>query len=89
MGDQFGDDAGALLGRLAWPEDRLRHPLAQGPVVIDERPADVGEGQPPQPGDGIVGGDPPGREVVEHRPQRRFLHAPTLPDPGAERPMGV
>ena len=32
--------------------------------------------------------DPPGDEVVEHRPQRRFLHAAMLPNTGVPRPTG-
>ena len=55
VGEQLGDDAGALLGRLARAEDCLRHALAEGAVVVDEGAADVGEGQPAQPGDRLVG----------------------------------
>ena len=55
MGEQLADDAGALLGRLARPEHRLGHALAQGAVVVDEGVADVGERQPAQPGDDLVG----------------------------------
>ena len=88
VGEQLGDDAGALLGGLARAEDRLRHALAEGAVVIDESPADIGERQPAQPRHDLVDADPPGDDVVEHRPQRRFLHDSTLPDAGPERTDG-
>ncbi len=73
--EQLADDAHALLGRLARPVHRLRHALAQGAVVVDEGVADVGERQPPQPAHDLVGVDAPGGQVVEQRPQRRFVHA--------------
>ena len=72
----------ALLGRLARPVDRLGHALAQGAVVVDEGVADVGERQPPQPADDVVGVDAAGGEVVEQRPQGRFVHASMLPGRG-------
>ena len=72
--EQLADDRDALLGRLAGAVHRFRQALAQGPVVVDEGVADVGERQPPQPSHDVVGVDAPGREVVEQRPQRRFVH---------------
>ena len=78
--EQLADDAHALLGRLARPVHRLGHALAQRAVVVDEGVADVGERQPLQPAHDLVGVDAPGREVVEQRPQRRFVHGAMLPD---------
>jgi hypothetical protein len=43
-------------------------------VVVDERVADVGEGQPAQRGNGVVGAGAPGGHVVEERSQRGFVH---------------
>ena len=80
VGEQLADDAHALLGRLARPVDGLGHALAQLAVVIDERAADVGERQPAQAADDVVGAAPAGRQVVEQRPQRRFVHRPMLPE---------
>ncbi len=86
---QLGDDPGALLGCLARAEHCFGHALAQGPVVVDEGVADVGERQPAQPDDHLIGADPSGREVVEHLPQRRLLHPAIVRNPAEERPMGV
>ena len=79
--EQLADDAHALLRRLARSVDGLGQPLAQGPVVVDEGVADVGERQPLQPADDLVGVDAPGLQLVEQRPQRLFVHAPILPGP--------
>jgi len=50
-------------------------------VVVDEGVADVGERQPLQPPDDLLGIDAAGLEVVEQRSQRRFVHGPMLPGP--------
>ena len=79
VGEQLADDAHALLGRLARPVHGLGHALAQRPVVVDEGVAEVGERQPGEGGDDVVGGAPPGLQVGQHRPQGRLVHAAMLP----------
>ena len=79
VGQQLADDAHALLGGLAGPVDGLGHALAQGPVVIDERVADVGERQPAQLGDGVVGGDRAVAHAVEQLPEVGLVHRHSLP----------
>ena len=59
MGEQLADHAHALLRRLAGAVDGLRQTLAKGAVVVDEGVADVGERQPLQPADDLVGVDAP------------------------------
>ena len=43
--------------------------------MVDQGVSDIGERQPPERGDGIVGADAAGGHVVEQCPQRRFVHA--------------
>ncbi len=43
-------------------------------MVIDQRVADVGEGEPPEPPHGLVRLDRSRAEVVDEGPQRRFVH---------------
>ena len=74
MGEQLGDDAHTLLGRLARSVDGLGEPLTQGAVVVDEGVADIGERQPLEPADDLVGVDASGLELVEQLPQRPFVH---------------
>ena len=80
VGEQLADDAHALLGRLARPVHGLGQALAQAAVVVDEGVTDVGERQPAQAAHDLVGVDATGSEVVEQRPQRRFVHPAMLPD---------
>ncbi len=75
MLEQLGDDANALLGRLAGPVHRLGHPLAQRPMVIDERVAEVGERQSGEPRHGLVGGHLAGPDAIDQRPQRGIVHS--------------
>ena len=72
--EQLADDAGALLGRLARAVDRFRQALAQPAVMVDAGIAEIGEGQPAQRPDGIVGGNAAVAHVLEQRSQRRFVH---------------
>ena len=82
VGEQLADDAHALLGRLARAVDGLGQALAQRPVVIDEGVAEVGERAAGcRRADGVVGVDPPGGDVVEQRPQGRFVHRPCCQTP--------
>ena len=80
MLEQLADDAHALFGRLARPVDRLRHALAERPVVVDERVAEVGERQPAQARDGLVGRHLAGADAVDQRPQRGLVHRPCVAD---------
>ena len=81
-GEQLADDAHALLGRLAGSVHGLRQALAEGAVVIDEGVAEIGEREPAQAGDDLVGVDSAGGQVVEQCAQRRFVHRSMLPDLG-------
>ena len=83
MGEQLADDPDALLGRLAGSVHRLRHALPERTVVVDEGIAEIGEGQPPQPGDGVVGRQFAGADGVDHRPQLGLVHLVIV----AERPQ--
>ena len=61
-------------GVLPGPYTASGMPWRSAAVVVDEGVADVGERQPPQPAHDLVGVDPTGGEIVEQRPQRRFVH---------------
>ena len=78
MVDQLGDDPHALLGGLAGPVDRLGHALAERSMMVDEGIAEIGERQPPQAGDRLVGGDGAGPQAVDQRPQGGLVHAVML-----------
>ena len=72
--EQLGDDRRALGRRLAGPVDGLGHALAQRPVVVDPGEAEVGVGQAPQPGDGLVGRQGAAAHVVDQAPEGGFVH---------------
>jgi len=76
--EQLGDERGALLGRLAWPEDSLGQPLAQGTVVVDAGEPEIGEGQSAQARDRFIGAHRPGANVVEQPTDGGFVHADTI-----------
>jgi hypothetical protein len=80
VGQQLADDPHALLGRLPRSVDRLRHALAQRPVVVDERVTEVGERQPAQSRDGVIGRHDPAAQIVDEATQRRFVHPAMLPE---------
>ena len=82
VGEQLADDPHALLGRLAGAVHRLRRALPERAVVVDEGIAEIGEGEPAQPGDGVVGRQFPGADGVDHRPQLGLVHLVIV----AERP---
>ena len=46
--------------------------------MVDERVADLGERQPAQLGDGLVGRHRPARSVVDQPAQRGLVHAGSL-----------
>jgi prephenate dehydratase len=53
--------------------------LAQVAVVVDPGEAQVGEGKPPQRGDGVVGRDGAASHVVEEAAQGRLVHGGHYP----------
>jgi len=53
---------------------RLLEGLAQGAVVVDLGEAQVGEGQPAQPCDRVIGGAGSRRHVEEELAQQRLIH---------------
>ena len=61
-------------GVLPGPVDRLGHALAQCAVVVDQRVADVGERQPAQLGDGVVGAALAAADVVDQLPHVGLVH---------------
>src|SRR5439155_23573892 len=83
LGQQLVHDRRALLGCLARRVDGLGQPLAQLAVVIDARKAEVGERQPAQPGDGVVGAQRAGADVVEEVAQGVLVHGFTILPPMA------
>ena len=85
LGEQLGHDGRALRRRLARAVDRLGHALAQRAVVVDPGVPEVGEGQPSQGGDGVVGADRTGLHRVEKLPEGGLVHPPILPDPRPHR----
>ena len=54
-------------------------PLAQGPVVVDPGEPEVGEGQPAQAADRVVGRAAAGRHVVEELAERGLVHQAHYP----------
>ena len=74
LGQQLGDDRGALRGRLSRRVHGLAGPLAQRAVMVDAGEAEVGEGQAPQARHGVVGADAPGTDVVEELAQGGLVH---------------
>jgi hypothetical protein len=54
-------------------------------MVVDEGVAEVGERQPAEPGDDLVGTDAAGDQLVEQGAQRRFVHGAHSPIPIASR----
>ena len=85
------DDGRALLGRLARGVDRLGHALAQGAVVVDPGEAEVGVGQPPEPGDRVVGRHGTDLHGVEQPAQGILVHGKSmlLPWPRPRMRAGV
>ena len=76
---QFGDDACTLGRGLARAVDHLGPPLALGPVMVDLGVAEIGERQPTQAGDGLVGCDGTAAYVVHQCLQVRLVHVTILP----------
>ena len=77
---EFADDGDALVGRLALAVDGLGHALPQGPVVVDEGVAHLGERETPQSGHGIVGRDRSRAHTLDQIGQCRLVHLTILPD---------
>ena len=75
---QLGDDRRALGRRLARGIDRLGQPLADGAVVVDPGVTEVGERQPAQFGDGVVGVALAAGDVVEQLPEVVCVHRSIL-----------
>jgi hypothetical protein len=65
-------------GRLALAVDRLRHALAERPVVVDQRVADFGEGQPAQAATAASGDTVPVADPSISWLQPRLVHPPIL-----------
>ena len=75
-----------LLGRLAGAVDRLGHALAQRPVVVDPGEPEVGEGQVPEPVDGVVRRDGTDLHGVEQPAESDLVHGDSmLPRPPSRR----
>jgi hypothetical protein len=79
VGEELADDAHALVRRFPRRVDRLRKPLAQRAVMIDERVTEVCERQPPQQCDGRVRRRGAGADVIDQSAQRPFVHRNMLP----------
>ena len=84
---QLADDGDTVLGRLPGCIDGLGHPLSQGAVVIDPGKAQVGERQPPQHRDCIVGSAGSRAHIVDETAQCDLVHPSILPRPAHSRSM--
>ena len=65
VGEELTHDRGALLGSLSRCVDRLWKALTERTVVIDPGESQIGTGQTPQAGGGLVGADDAGADIVE------------------------
>ncbi len=87
--EHLGHDPRALLGRLPGSVDGLGQTLAQRAVVVHQRVADVGEWQPSQFRDRLVGRGGPRPDVVDQLTESRLVHTAILARPRRERLAGV
>ena len=72
--EQVTDYGDALFHGLPRPVNSLGKALAQRPVVVNPRKAEVGIGQPPEPAHHVIGADRPRLEVTEQTVERGFVH---------------
>jgi hypothetical protein len=79
LGEELGDDVGALLRRLARAVDRLGQALAERAVVVDPCVAQVGEGHPSQPSHRLVGAHGAGADILEELAEGGFVHVGHYP----------
>jgi hypothetical protein len=87
--EQLGHDVGHLLGRLAGTVDRLGHPLAQGPVVVDPSEPEVGEGQVTEPVHGVVRRDRADLDRIEQPAESDLVHGDSMLSRPRSRRMRV
>ena len=75
---QLGDDLRTLLGGLAGRVDRFGQPLTQRAVVVDAGEAKVGERQPTQLCEGVVGVHISGPDAVEQPTKGGLVHVGSI-----------
>ena len=76
---QLRHDARAVVRLFARPVDRFGDTLAQMPVMVDRGTLHIGEGQPAETLDGVVGADRAGLHVVDELSQGRLVHRFIVP----------
>ncbi len=75
--EQLADDGDGLLDGLPGTEHGLGPVLAQRPVVVDAGEPEVGEGEPPQLLDGVVGSDRSGAHALDQGAELGVVHVST------------
>ena len=74
VGQQFPDDGGALVRRLALSVDRLGQALTEGAMVVDPGESEIGEGQAAESVHGLVRRECPRADIGEQALESRFVH---------------